>query len=768
MKKTLALLLACAVSSACAAFQVSSQGKSVSEIIVPEEPSEELLFAARELQKWIGRISGAEPAVFHAPTKQNNHKIFLGKEFYAPEDDFRFIGESDGWVVRRNGKKLFLSGPKDGGVINAVFLLFDRNTDLIFPRPVMDGEALFTPDPDLTFRETDFRGRPSWNYREFGLVHAHFDPPTSLWARRNYSNSRGMFYHKYHIRSTLDLFFSGVLTYELGRFLPNEKYFAEHPGYYAWQEGKRKKYEHYGPQLCYTDREGREALVREMLAALERDLTPEIRKIHFGFGDTWSLCNCPECRKPIPLADGSQLTPDDDAFRSTQYFLYLNAVVEAMLKKYPHLEAETLGYLYAAVPPRVKPHPKLTVIYCPYPKNDKIPIDGKGNEKWNVRSRDWAKSGARVGIYEYWGDASDFPRPVADAAAENLRIWNKLGIHHFLSTETYPDVRRTPPEQDKLAGAWDVSAMEYWVLSRLMLDSSRNPSELRNEYLKRVYGPAASPMREYYEAIHKAWHADRRISMYNDNAVECAELYIRRPGMEKTLREKLAAAEKLAGRDTVKQLVRNHRERFEFLMRSAARSKPAIFEIPLAADAGKTAMDFDAPVWNSASRIENFKITGTRGKNAAVQTSVFFLHDRRNLYVRFRCAEPDMKHLDLQKAPYPGRLPPGERVELFLKTADAKTYHHFAGSPSGAKYEAEGYNHRWTVAWDYATRRNKDSWEAVMRIPLDKLGLRITVNNKCRILPVRHRVDGQNAETSSHAGAGPHMPAAFPEMLLKE
>ena len=264
MKKTLALLLACAASALCAAFQVSSQGKSVSEIIVPEEPSEELLFAARELQKWIGRISGAEPAVFHAPTKQNNHKIFLGKEFYAPEEDFRFIGESDGWVVRREGKKLFLSGPKDGGVINAVFLLFDRNTDLIFPRPVMDGEALFTPDPDLTFRETDFRGRPSWNYREFGLVHAHFDPPTSLWARRNYSNSRGMFYHKYHIRSTLELFFSGVLTYELGRFLPNEKYFAEHPGYYAWQEGKRKKYEHYGPQLCYTDREGREALVREI------------------------------------------------------------------------------------------------------------------------------------------------------------------------------------------------------------------------------------------------------------------------------------------------------------------------------------------------------------------------------------------------------------------------------------------------------------------------------------------------------------------------
>ena len=768
MKKLTVIFLAFGAFAAYAAFPVASGGRTVSEIVVPEAPSAEIRFAAQELQKWIARISGAEPGIYHAPTALDNHKIFLGKEFYAPAEDFRFIGNSDGWVVKQQGKKLFISGPEDGGVINGVFRLFDLNTDLIFPRPVLDGEALFTPDADLAFRKTDFRGRPSWNYRQFGLVNVHYDPQTSLWGRRNYSNSSGMFYNKYHILAYQDLFFAGVLSYEFGRFLPNEKYFEAHPEYYAWQEGKRKKYEHYGPQLCYTSPAGREALVRELLAQLEQDMTPRIRKVHFGFGDTWSLCNCPGCRKPIPLEDGTVLASDDDAFRSTQYFLYLNAIVEAMLEKYPHLEAETLGYLYAAVPPKVKPHPKLTVIYCPYPKNDKVSVNAKGNEKWGARSREWAKCGARVGIYEYWGDASDFPRPVADAAAENLRFWNSIGMHHFLSTETYPDVRRSSEKEDKLAGAWDVSAMEYWVLSRLMLDSTQSPQTLRDEYLKRVYGPAAVPIKEYYAAIRRAWHASGRISMYHDNAVQSMELYIRRTGLEKELRTKLESAEKTAKSPAVKQLVRDQRRRFEYLARTAALSNPDIFAVPFSGGDAKVLMDFESSRWKQASKIAGLKIAGLRSKDASGKTKVLLLHDHRNLYVRFQCVEPDMQRLERQKTPYSGRFPSGDRAELFIMPLDGKQYYHFAVTPSGVKYEAAGYDFRWSIPWESVVRRDNSSWECIMRIPLETLGIRITVNHKLKILPARYRGDAESGEESSYTGSLPHNPASFPEMLLQE
>lgn len=90
MKKLTVIFLAFGAFAAYAAFPVASGGRTVSEIVVSEAPSAEIRFAAQELQKWIARISGAEPGIYHAPTALDNHKIFLGKEFYAPAEDFRF------------------------------------------------------------------------------------------------------------------------------------------------------------------------------------------------------------------------------------------------------------------------------------------------------------------------------------------------------------------------------------------------------------------------------------------------------------------------------------------------------------------------------------------------------------------------------------------------------------------------------------------------------------------------------------------------------
>ena len=100
---------------------------------------------------------------------------------------------------------------------------------------------------------------------------------------------------------------------------------------------------------------GAEAVIKETLVALKRDMTPEITEVHFGFGDTWDLCLCPECLEPIRCEDGTVLNPSDDAFRSTQYYRYLNRIADAVAKARPGLKISTLAYLYAAVPPKEKP-----------------------------------------------------------------------------------------------------------------------------------------------------------------------------------------------------------------------------------------------------------------------------------------------------------------------------------------------------------------------------------------------------------------------------
>lgn len=66
-------------SPAHSSLPIAKGGIPAAEIIVPETPSAPVLTAARELQKWVKAISGAELGIYHAPTTAKNTKIYLGQ-----------------------------------------------------------------------------------------------------------------------------------------------------------------------------------------------------------------------------------------------------------------------------------------------------------------------------------------------------------------------------------------------------------------------------------------------------------------------------------------------------------------------------------------------------------------------------------------------------------------------------------------------------------------------------------------------------------------
>ncbi len=736
-------------SSAPSSLPVAKGGKPAAEIIVPEVPSAPVVMAARELQKWVKEISGAELGIHHAPTAAKNTKIYLGREFAADgKDDLAATAGSDGVAVRSNGRNLYVFGSQDRGVLNGVYELLHRNTDLIFARP--DGECgtVFTKTPDLVFKAIDFRVVPSWKERSFGLVNHHFEPLSHEWSMRNFANYRGMFYNKYQILSSLSCFFSSSIAYEYGTLLANEKYFGRHPEYYGWKEGRRHPYQHYGLQVCYTSDAGREAVVREALAALKRDMTPEIAEVHFGFGDTWDLCLCPDCMKPIRCEDGTVLKSGDDAFRATQYYRYLNRITDAVSKEYPNLKISTLAYLYAAVPPRVKLHPRLTVIFCPYVKNDKVSVTDPANKVWETRSREWAAVGKNTGIYEYYGDSSDFPRPIADTAEKDMRFWNSLGIDSSLSLETYPDYRRPKPAEDKLAGAWDVSAVEYWCIGRLMWDSSQDVKALRKEYFRRAYREAAPAVEMFYAILHKAWYSDAFPAYWNDIAYNSAHYYILKKGNEKAMRDALVSAEKTAVHPASVKLVKNLRNRFEHLVEVAKTIPDTLtLNVPYRADAAKAYQDFDSPLWTRGGVIEHLRPCGkvTEKLPEDKDGRITILHDRLNLYIKWSQRLPMTAKKGWLQLPElacePNRDYPRDKVwqngvntrmtlEFFLAPPDRSRYFQFACNNHGALYDAEGYNAKFDCGFTAKVRKTADSFEAMFQVPLLELGINVNTGNR--------------------------------------
>lgn len=733
------------------------------EIIVPADCGREILFAARELRHWLEAITGRAHPVYHEKGHPETAKIILGTT--GPEE-YCERPAADDCDVFRKGRDIYIAGRRESGVITGVFQLLERNTDIIFPRPNFPGEAKFTPNPALVFTDADFKIRPTWDNRSFGLGH---DRLSNLWQRRNYINSGRWANNGVQVAETVEYFPVSSLVYEFGRLVSNEKYFESHPEYFAEIESKRTKYGSWGPQLCYTSEGGRQAFVRELFARLEKDLTPAVKMIHLAFADSGALCSCRTCRAPIQLPDGTSLAYEDPAYRSTQYYLYVNKIVEDVKRRYPLLGIETLGYIAPARPPKVKIHPELHVVWCPYPKNDANDLRHPKtvNVKWAERSHVWPSICSRLGIYEYWGDAMCFPRAVATAAAENLRLWNSLGVHEWIYTEAPCDTRRDKPSVDAAAGAWDVSAMELWTLTRLMLDSTLDPVKLRREYLRRTYGPAASAMREYYETVQGEWLKSPNGSMYNENPVIALHMYVREKGHAKFCRQKLDEAAKKADDPRVAELVRLHRVRFEWLYNEIAQDVPDDFEIPDAQrPLGENPISPTDPVWMRALALKSLSPLGRpREISSNYNAKVSLIHDGEALHVRFVCSDDDRSRSVRSVVDGVG-YPCGERVELMVGDGREDKYRHFALGRDGVKYSALGYNHRRSSIWQAETVNSKKGWVGLMRIPLKEIGIGFPDVRKLKLLPIRADAVPGKGRYASFAGRWRHAPRDFQKAEL--
>ena len=743
---------------------VRKEGAVRREILIPARCGNEMLFAARELSRWLGAVAGGAWPIYHEKGHCGTAKIVLETTGAEPTAG---NAPADGCDVFKTGEDIHIAGVRESGVVSGIFQLLERNTDIVFPRPSFPGEAKFTESRDLVLTNVTFKVRPTWSNRGWGLG---YHEPTLLWQRRNYINAGNVGSDGRQSAGIGEYVPVDSLLYEYGRLVSNEKYFADHPEYFAEVNGKRTKYGSWGPQLCYTCEEGRQAFVRELFARLERDLTPAIRKIHLAFADSGALCGCKSCRAPIRLEDGSELPSDDQAYRSTQYFLYVNRIVADVKRRYPNLKVETLGYIAPAIPPKVPLHPDLIVVWCPYPKNDRGDLVNPKdvNVKWAERSRVWPKLCKHLGIYEYWGNAMGFPRAVADSAALNLRLWNRLGVHDRIYSEAPPDDRRDKPEQDGAAGSWDVSAMEFWVLTRLMFDSNLDPETLRRDYLRRTYGPAAPAMTALYETVQGEWRKNTAFSMYNDNAVLTLHRCLRLTGKAKRCRAKLDEAEKLADDPRVAELVRQHRARFEWAYQMIARDIPDDLEIPDAQRSlGRRLPEPTDAVWKRALTLPPLSPLGRpRDVSSNFNAKVSFVHDGAALYARFVCADDEGTRRRRSPAVDGVGYPLGDRAELTIGSAKGGLHRHFAVGRDGTAYAARGYDHRQKAEWSAKVTRTKKGWVAVVCIPFGSIGVEFPAERKFTLLPMRAEGQPGQGRYASWSGRQRHDAKELPKAEL--
>lgn len=770
-----------------APFAVVKGGRPAAEIVLSSEGSAEpcLQTAAEELQRWIKDLTGVELKIQNGWNYGNRetgkNKILLGKRCLPVKggmgwtvgkykEALRALSGNDGYAVMPDDDdptKLYVFAARDKGTLNGVYALLENNTDIIWARPNKTYGAVYTVNTNAldfvwgkdVISVPGTRGR-GWN----GYADVE-------WMARNrcniYNCGGGGDISWMNAKKTR---FGVLYTRHLGghnifHFMQGLPKDIAPDGYYACDTNGIRT----GGNPCFMSDKMRTLFTSNVLDCAR--MAPEnTDKIYINIQDTWKSCNCRRCIAPITLEDGTVIKTGDDAFRSTQYWMFMNKVTEALVTEFPKMRIVSLAYFPTAPAPKCRIHPKLHPEYAPYVRaNDKRPICAPENLVWFKRLADWAAISNEIEIYEYYGLGLGFPRPLAE-----VRAWDFTFMNPFIvgMSSEYP--ARGDGDEKSAAAHWDASAMEYWVLTRLCWDPSQDVEKLRKYFIRRTFREAAPEIEKIYGTIREEWFKSNRASTLGDNAMELAKIFVLKPGHADAFDALFKAA--LARADlhpTSRVLAERLRDRLMKFVEDAKNLKNPQVSLPLLRPQGE--VTFDSAVWNSAADLGPFiKMTKARDKPSDFRTEVKMFHDSDNIRMRVVCDDPNVSALPHVDVPS-GRtkndyIPEADHLEIFFcdPIEDGK-YYMFSVTPDDIAADLVGYDGAWNGEWTRTVKKTATGWEVLLAFPLKTINANNDEGNDLKFLVLRQydpHGERKGREYASWGGGVMHQTATFGDVKL--
>lgn len=542
---------------------LTKDGKPLGEIVVAAGSSETDNIAAGELQRWLKEITGAELPIVNAPTDTAQVKIFLGRHFAKPRyaDDLKALAGSDGYAVRTEGKNIHIFGSIPKGTLNGVFSFIENNTDLIWARPHPDYGTIFSPRKNLEIVWADALERPAGLLRGW-LPNLGGELDFWLWSDRNRNNLvTGSNEHNSQWGDIIEL--GG--GHNLQTFIPKGD-----PQYFPTIKGEKPaELSIWKHQICMSVPDLEKTYAQNALQYISEKGPPGLEVFNIKIEDNWGVCECEKCVAPITLADGSVLRIEDPAFRSTQFFRFLNKVTSLVNKTFPNLKIQTYAYFFTSTPPKEALNPNIKILFCPYVRKDhRTPLCSPINDHWWKMLKAWGQATPNVVIREYFGILNE-GRPVAEVVAFDVRNALKLNVRSF-GSEINPDFVRKWWDDVMRGGGdeFDVNMMDYWIVNRLYWNPNAKVEDLRKYFLRRTFREAAPEMEKFFGTIREHWYTQRGASTWGSGA-QIFGTMLKAENKVDEMRDHLKAAASLATHPVSKILIERISQRFEGYLKAA-------------------------------------------------------------------------------------------------------------------------------------------------------------------------------------------------------
>lgn len=452
--------------------------------------------AARELQEYLQKAFRVKLPVVEE-TENAGKAFYVGHTAYAEAAGIHGNAKEN-WVIRMHDGNLVLTGGlknTDRGLIYSVYHFLE---DVIGVRWwSVDEEDV----PELTelALEENFaaEGTPKLGYRKIFINSLELDDFTYV------ARTRGNILENEEIEG--GAFNEGVRAlggaiemgapyhcHTLGRFLPAETYFAEHPDWYAWSEveGKRVAYGH----PCFNNEEMFQTLLGMLLDTIKRQYE-EAEKAGIEPPCFWSvslddtevgICRCEKCKAQI-----------EKSGLSGYLLQFVNRLAREVANVYPDAKLETLIYESYIEPPTDDTAPDKNVIIRLANVDSDIhhDIHARGNKKYLRLLQTWyeicKRTGAEIYIWEYMFNLfMVFAFAIAPHLGDTFKTFWQHGVTGVM-------VENERPMQDM----WE---MNQYLLYHLCEDPEADADALMADFVQRYYKQAAPFVNQYLAVLRTA------------------------------------------------------------------------------------------------------------------------------------------------------------------------------------------------------------------------------------------------------------------------
>ena len=490
-------------------FLICARGMPVENVIaIPANPGMSVRYAADELRRCIGRMTGVELPVVEGYGICGGRGIRLVRtEEYGP----------DGFRIRVKDGAVEISGGKRGVLYGAYELLetyggcgWYASWHEVIPR-----KDAFSVPADL-----DDTQKPAFVMRMVTWQDVREDSAFAAKLRINghaCRNSLDMD-EKY---GGLPISFVQELgnCHTFGKILPSKKYFAEHPDWFSKVKGVRRNGR---TQICLTNPSAFEQAFSNICEYVDRDIArrksagsesvADMLVAGVSQNDWHNWCECDACKA----------IDDREGAHSGTLLHFINRMADRLSDRYPGLKTETLIYQYTRKAPKtMRPGSNVIPCLCSIECSFATPLaarDDRLNAAFMDDLESWGRLSDNLYVWDYTMRPHHYyhPLPNVHVFAPNLRTFRDNGVKYMF-------VQGGPRYGD-------LSQLKGWLLAKLLWNPDQPLEPLLDRFFRGHYGAAAPYMREYLDRVENSvtgrkkvrftiWEKDRR-DIFPDDFIE--------------------------------------------------------------------------------------------------------------------------------------------------------------------------------------------------------------------------------------------------------